>query len=296
MDIKTLIYFLEIAKTGSITYAAHNLHITQPTLSLQMKALEKEVGHTLYTRVSKGIKLTQAGKILKDKAQEIVYLNESTMIELDKLKPNLPSELKISCVNNIIRKDLSMAINEFRTAHPDIKLCFYSGDMDHIRYDARNNESDIQIGYFGIDDPNAVTTNLRLDLGILMNLNNPLADVETIPLNSLYSMPLVAPKKSNVGPVLKRNGINYEDLDIKMEIDDPVNFYGVLSDIDIFVLCLKPSQNVLEQGLLCFKPFKPNIKGFVSLKYSERRDNPNIKLFLDHLYNYGIVNVPIIIQ
>ena len=60
MEMRLLRYFLEAANEGSITRAAQNLHITQPSLSRQLAQLEEDLGRKLYTRESYGIHLTAA--------------------------------------------------------------------------------------------------------------------------------------------------------------------------------------------------------------------------------------------
>ena len=67
MEIKTLRYFLAVAREENMTRAAENLHVTQPTLSKQLKSLEDELGKKLFVRHSFSIKLTDEG-VLREKA------------------------------------------------------------------------------------------------------------------------------------------------------------------------------------------------------------------------------------
>ena len=74
MDLRVLRYFLTVAKEQSFTKAAKQLHITQPTLSRQLAALEAELGVTLFDRGGHGITLTNEGILLKRRALEMVDL------------------------------------------------------------------------------------------------------------------------------------------------------------------------------------------------------------------------------
>lgn len=74
MDIRTLQYFLAIAREESITKAAESLNMTQPPLSRQMKELEDELGKQLFVRGSKKISLTEDGLLLKKRAEEMFPL------------------------------------------------------------------------------------------------------------------------------------------------------------------------------------------------------------------------------
>ena len=70
MEIRVLRYFLVTAREQNITKAAELLHITQPTLSRQLAALEEELGTSLFIRGNKKITLTEKGILLKRRAME----------------------------------------------------------------------------------------------------------------------------------------------------------------------------------------------------------------------------------
>ena len=78
MELRVLKYFLMVAREGSITAAANALHITQPTLSRQIRELEEEVGSPLFVRGSHSISLTEEGVLLRKRASEILELVEKT--------------------------------------------------------------------------------------------------------------------------------------------------------------------------------------------------------------------------
>lgn len=78
MEIRTLRYFLQIARDGNITKAADYLHISQPTLSRQMQILEDELGKKLFHRHSHHISLTEEGMLLRERAEEILDMVDKT--------------------------------------------------------------------------------------------------------------------------------------------------------------------------------------------------------------------------
>ena len=82
MELRVLQYFLAIAREETISGAAQQLHITQPTLSRQIKELEDELGKTLFVRSNKKITLTEEGMILRQRAEEIVNLVDKTELEI----------------------------------------------------------------------------------------------------------------------------------------------------------------------------------------------------------------------
>lgn len=74
MEIRLLEYFMAVAREENITHAANSLHIAQPTLSLQLKALEQELGKPLFIRGKRKITLTKEGVVLRRRAEEILSL------------------------------------------------------------------------------------------------------------------------------------------------------------------------------------------------------------------------------
>ncbi|MGG3989038.1 LysR family transcriptional regulator [Bacillus smithii] len=79
MDIRQLRYFLTIAEEGQITRAAKRLHMAQPPLSQQLKLLEQELGVQLVERMGRMVRLTEAGRILQLRAEQIIGLVDSTV-------------------------------------------------------------------------------------------------------------------------------------------------------------------------------------------------------------------------
>ena len=102
MDLRVLQYFLAVAREQSITAAAESLHLSQPTLSTQLKALEEELGKQLLIRGSRGsrkVVLTEEGMILRKRAEEILDLVRKT-------------ENEISLSNDVIAGDVCIGTGE----------------------------------------------------------------------------------------------------------------------------------------------------------------------------------------
>ncbi|MBP2639015.1 MAG: transcriptional regulator, LysR family, partial [Firmicutes bacterium] len=82
MEIRQLKYFLAVAEEGQITKAAEKLHITQPPLSQQIILLENELGVKLFQRTKKQIRLTEAGRSLQNRAEQMIELLKTTVEEV----------------------------------------------------------------------------------------------------------------------------------------------------------------------------------------------------------------------
>lgn len=75
MEIRVLRYFVTMARESNMTRAAERLFVTQPTLSKQLKDLEEELGRKLYERTNYSIRLTDAGMLLRKRAEDILALS-----------------------------------------------------------------------------------------------------------------------------------------------------------------------------------------------------------------------------
>ena len=132
MEFRTLKYFLTVAREENITRAAALLHLTQPTLSRQLMQLEEELGVKLFRRSQHHIVLTEAGMLLRRRAQEIVELAEKTAREL---RPAEEVTGRISIGSGDLRSMTYLAklLAAFHRQHPRVQYEIYSGDSDGIK-------------------------------------------------------------------------------------------------------------------------------------------------------------------
>lgn len=120
MDIRQLTYFLAIAEEGNITKAAEKLHIAQPPLSHQLKLLESELGVVLLERNTRNIQITDAGRLLQNRANQIIELTEKTKKELDDLKKGLQGTLSIGTIASAGELLLPIKIQNFHEEYPGV--------------------------------------------------------------------------------------------------------------------------------------------------------------------------------
>lgn len=100
MNLKQMEYFIAIVNEGSISAAAKALHVSQPPLSAQMKLLEEELVLTLFERGSRNIILTDAGKILYERAQGILDMTGAVIQELGQMGQGLHGSLRLGMISS----------------------------------------------------------------------------------------------------------------------------------------------------------------------------------------------------
>ena len=132
MELRELKYFLAVAETGSISAAAEYLYITQPSLSRQMQNLEREVGGQLFERGNRRITLTERGKLLKKRAEEMLELYGKTLAEVSAPSQEISGEVYISGGESPAVETVIHAAMNVRKAYPAVKFRFFSGDASAV--------------------------------------------------------------------------------------------------------------------------------------------------------------------
>lgn len=124
MDIQVLRNFVEIVESGSITAASKKLYVAQPALSIQLKALEKELGTVLLIRSAHRLELTPAGKMLYRRAKAIAALENSIIRDAAEYSSGSGGIIRMAADHQV---SLSL-LNEFCSRYPDVKYEIFRGE------------------------------------------------------------------------------------------------------------------------------------------------------------------------
>ncbi|HVH46059.1 MAG TPA: LysR family transcriptional regulator [Labilithrix sp.] len=122
MDLKDLRYFAAIAQSGSMTAAAKNLHVSQPTLTVAMQNLEEELGSQLLVRERSGVRLTVTGDELLKYANDAFQLLERAAQRIKGLETEDEGTFVIGCHESLGAYFLPDFMARFLRAHPMIEL------------------------------------------------------------------------------------------------------------------------------------------------------------------------------
>ena len=135
MELRVLEYFLAVAREQNITAAAESLHISQPALSTQLKAMEKELGKKLLIRGVKGSRkviLTEEGMILRKRAEEILSLMRRTEEEISGSNETIAGNVFIGTGETEIVRLFAKAAKELQRKYPNIRYHISSGNAEHV--------------------------------------------------------------------------------------------------------------------------------------------------------------------
>lgn len=145
MEIRVLEYFLMVAREENITRAAKQLHMTQPSLSRQLMKLEDELQTPLFIRGKRKIELTEAGRILRRRAQEIVSMIEKTEQEVMQNEQMIGQITIGTGIFEASQSFLSSAVEQFMNDYPQVKFDIYTGNADLIKEKLDDGTVDIGI-------------------------------------------------------------------------------------------------------------------------------------------------------
>ncbi|HEX6352955.1 LysR family transcriptional regulator [Actinophytocola sp.] len=120
MERKHLEYFLAVAAHGSFTSAASALHIAQPSLSYAVRALERELGATLFHRLGRGVSLTPAGEALVRPAQQVLREFAQVRSSVQKVSGLVAGRLDIVALTTLSVDPLAPMVGAFRQCYPGI--------------------------------------------------------------------------------------------------------------------------------------------------------------------------------
>lgn len=199
METRVMKYFLKIAESGSMTKAAKELHITQPTLSRQIRELEDSLGTPLFSRENKRMTLTSAGLIFQERSRQIVRMIDKAAQDIRNQK-GLSGTIAIGCVESSAADFLGVMITGFHKKYPEIHFALYDADGDDIREKMDNDLVDL--GFLLSPVEIAKYDSLLLPVedswALAVPRKDPLAQKNSIPPDELTSLPLIVPARSIV--------------------------------------------------------------------------------------------------
>lgn len=152
MDIRQLKYFLSVAETGLVTKAAEQLHMTQSPLSQQILALERELGVRLFRRTKKHMELTEAGQVLRRRAEQILSLQLSALAEVRETAVGMKGKLRLGLIPSSGRLWLPSFIRQFHKIYPLITFDLRQGSTEYILELMRHHQIDLGFVRLPADD------------------------------------------------------------------------------------------------------------------------------------------------
>jgi len=262
MEIRVLRYFLEIARTENMTRAAEILHISQPTLSRQIKELEQELGKKLFHRGSTTLTLTEEGMLLRKRAEDILDMVDKTTDEFKALDEITGGEVRIGCAESYQIKYLARAIRSFRESYPLFRYHLTSGNTEQVieRLDKG------LIDFAAIVEPPNLEKYNYLEMrgtnmwGLVMPKTDPLASKEQICFEDLATLPLICSEQGLKYDITRWCGEKADILNISGTVNLPYNGSVFVKEGLGYLLAFEQLIDTGTDSALCFRPLEPRLE------------------------------------
>jgi LysR family transcriptional regulator, cyn operon transcriptional activator len=191
MDFKQIRYFLKLAETEHLTRAAESLNITQSTLSHGLAQLEQDLGVTLFDRIGRGLKISQAGESFKTHAARSLQEIEAGKQELAALKNLQLGTLRIGVIPTFMDLFLPKIVARFSQNFPNVKLRLHILRADDIEQQLSEGQLDVGIAFYPTKRDDIETEHLLgEELKLVMSKNNQLISGNSLAFKDLEKLTL----------------------------------------------------------------------------------------------------------
>lgn len=281
MDIRTMQYFLAVIREGTISGAAEALHVAQPSLSRQMRALEEELGVTLFERGNRKIMLTEEGIVLRKRAEEMISLMQQTEDEISQVRDHTLGTIRIGAGETWAFQHIAKTATELVAEYPGIKFSIKSGDTIDLMDELEKGLLDFAL-IFSDPDPmiyQSLTIPAEDVYGILMRKDSPYAGYDSISIQELINEPII----------LSRGAQSHFFSDELLSKANVTVTYNLLYNASVMVkegmgyaICFDKLINTSGDSELTFVPLEPEIKIRGKLIWKKYQVlSPAVKLFIE---------------
>lgn len=286
MEIRVLRYFLEVAREGNITKSAAFLHISQPTLSRQLKDLEEELGKKLFVRSNYSVKLTDEGMLLRKRAEDILDMVDKTKEEFKSLNEITGGDIRIGCAESENFKYLVQAAQSLKAQYPNIRYHLYSSATDSVteRLDRGLLDFAIIVQSVDLSKYNYLTVPTNDTWGVLMRKSDPLAERERFRPDDLMGAPIICSRQSLTEEMPKWLGDDLDKLNIVATYDLLFNASIMAREGFGYVLGFSDLIYTGEDSALCFRPLEPPLESPMHIIWKKYQVfSPVASIFLEDI-------------
>lgn len=261
MELRVLRYFLEIAREENVTHAAQRLHISQPTLSRQIKELEDELGKKLFIRSNYSIKLTEEGMLLRKRAEDILDMADKTLAEFKSLNEINGGDIHIGCAESNGIAPFIRVIQSLQKQYPRIRYHFYSSGTEAVNERLDRGLLDFAIIVQEVDPLkyNYLKIPASDQWGLIMRKDSPLAQHSCIHLQDLIDIPLILSRQAMKEEMPRWFGEMQDKLHIVGTYDLLFNTSVMVREGFGYVLGFNGLVYTGSDSDLCFRPLDPEL-------------------------------------
>ena len=289
MEIRTLRYFLAVAREENMTRAAETLHVTQPTLSKTLKALEDELGKKLFVRHSFNIALTEEGALLRDRAEDLLTMADKIEKEFLSLDDITGGDLYFGLAESYQIRHLARELRTLKEQYPGLKYHITSGDTEQVTEKLDKGLLDFAVicdvpsdrKYESIAFPEGDTW------GLILPSDAPLAKKEVICIDDLVGLPLFTSEQGWSGDIKTWAGERFEELHLEGSFRLAYNASMFVREGLGYQLSFQNLVDTSERSGLTFRPLSPKLETKLYIIWNRYQTfTPIAERFLSQINNH----------
>ncbi len=286
MEIKTLQYFLEVAREENMSKAAERLHVSQSTLSKQFKALESELGRKLFIRHSFSIELTEEGMLLRRRAEDLLSMANKITREFSAMDDVIGGHIYLGCAETYQIRHLARAIRAFKQCYPDFHYHITSGDTEQVTEKLDKGLLDFAVL---VEEPDEEKYHvLRLPdgdrWGLVMPADCSLSRREHVTVDDLVGLPLFCSEQGWAYDLPKWCSSRMEELTLEGSFRLAYNGSVFVRERLGYLLTFEHLVDTSESSGLAFRPLCPALEARLYIIWKKHQAfTPIAQRFIEHL-------------
>lgn len=284
MEIRTLRYFLVVAREESFTRAAEQLFISQPTLSKQLKSLEEELGKKLFVRHSFSVELTEEGRLLRTLAEDMITLEEKIKSSIRTLEDVTGGDVYLGLPDSYQVRYVARIIKELKESYPNLHYHITSGDTLQVTDSLDKGILDfaVLVEPPNYDKYNSLMLPLADYFGLIMQADDELAKNEYITIDDLVGLPLFCSEQSWKADITRWCGNRINELKLEGSYHLPYNASMFTKEGLGYLLTFENLIDTSEKNGLVFRLLKPKLECKMYLIWKKNiKLSPIAQRFLD---------------
>jgi DNA-binding transcriptional LysR family regulator len=278
MELRQLRYFAGVARHGSFTRAADELHVAQSAVSQQVRRLEAELGVELLARTTRRVEMTEAGEITLARASRVLAEVEALGSELDELSGLVRGHLTVGGVLPAGGYDLPDLLLRFNKLHPNVELALREGTASSMAERLLRDELDVAIAMFEPGEVPAGLASRRLGheaLVVGMAPDDELSERKRIRLSDLEGRSFVTFRENAAVRATVDEALASANVSVRLafETNDLAMMRAVIAR-GLGVAIVPETVAATSGPDLAWRPLTPNLRRTVMLVWREARRQP----------------------
>jgi len=263
IDLTRIQIFIHAAENLNFSQTAREMHVTQPSVSHHIKMLEKEIGKPLFYRESRGLRLTEAGRLLLPWARKLLHESFELKEMMNSLQQTIAGEMRIACSTTSGKYILPYLAARFHALHPDVHVHILNCNAESVVEDLLHEKADLGVVSYDACGGKLDCQEFFHDSIILIAApDHPFAKKKSIDPEELLDMPfIVRTSESGTRKVmlaeLGKRDINLTDMNISLELG---NAEAIVKAVEAGFGVSFVSRLAAEWALKCGTVVEVNVK------------------------------------